>query len=278
MATIGGITCQEIVDGLNEGVHQQGPVAQKKYLCDWGSRYTVANALLGLVSGSGGSNPNITHSNPLQYPESPNMWAREIAIEGKGQPTQGPVQLQFPKALITVNYGVPQFGYLTYPDQSIDPGNPYVWATQEIDFGRQMVTVPNAALTLASGSEFNSTVPYAFTLPTMVMSITLHKVPYLGAMASLIWNATKNPINNATYLGIPAGYLLFNGARTHMEASTDGTYVQEITLNFGARGILRWDEVFDPDGSHGPTQVKYNGSAILPRSDLSALIPSAYHG
>lgn len=273
---IGGVVCQEIVEGLEEGIHDQGPVAQKKYLCDWGSRYALANAMLGLVHGQGGTNPSITFQVPQQYPQSLNMWAREISIKGVGQPTQGPVQLQFPKAIVTVNYAVPQFGYLSNPDQSLDPSNPYIWATQEIDFARQSLTIERSSLQLANGHKFATTQPYSLPLPTVIMSITLHKVPYLPA--AQIITAIQKPLNNATYLGIGAGYLMFNGGKSHMEASTDGTYTQELTLNFAYRPLLRWDEVYDPDGVSGPVQVQYNGAAILLRSDLSTLVPSAYHG
>lgn len=272
---IGGVTCQEIVDGFEEGVQGQGPIATKKYLCDWTDRYALVNGLLGLVSGSGGSNPSVTLTKPFSYPESRNLWAREISIKGAGKPTQGILQIAFPKAIVTVNFGVPSFGYLNYPDQSIDPGNPYVWATQEIDYGREMVSVPSSTVKFAGGGNFNSNTPYAFPLPHMTMSITLHKVPYLPA--AQIWTATKAPLNNATYLGIPAGYLMFRGARTRLEASTDGTYAQEVTFNFAARPTLRWDEAYDTNGTGGPKQVQYNGAAILLRSDLSTLIPSAYH-
>jgi hypothetical protein len=273
---IGGVACEELVDGLEEGVREGGPYAVKKYLCDWGSRYQLANAFLGLVNGSGGKTPSVTFQKPQQYPESRNMWAREIAIKGVGQPTQGPLQLQFPKAIITVNYGVPQFGYLQYPDQNLDPSKPYIYATQEIHFSREMVAIDNSSCTLANGHSLNTTIPYSFPLPVANLTIQLHKVPYLPW--AQIWDSMQNPLNDSTFLGVDRGYLMFNGADTHEEASTDGTYVQELTLNFSARGILAWDEMFDPDGVSGPQIVYYNGSGIIGTSDLSLLIPTAYEG
>lgn len=275
---IGGVSAEELVTGLEEGIHYGGPVAQKKYLVAWNDRYAFANAMLGLVSGQGGTNPNITFTNPQQYPQSLNMWAREISIEGVGKPTQGPIQLQFPYAIVTVQYAVPQFGYLTYPDQSIDPTNPYVWATQELDFGREMLTIENSTLKLANGHWLNSTNNYAVPIPHCIMSITLHKVPYLPA--AQIITAMQKPLNNATYLGVDAGYLMFNGAKSHMEASTDGSYTQELTLSFAYRPILRWDEIFDPQPPNSPQQVRNltTSAPILDRSDLSTLVPTAYQG
>ena len=271
---IGGVTCQEIVADFSEGIREGGPVAQKKYLCAWSDRYALANAMLGLTSGT--SSGSVSHTNPQQYPESRNMWAREIAIKGVGKPTQGTNQIQFVQAIVTVNYGVPQFGYLSYPQMSFDPGQPYVYATQEVHFERQMVTIEGSAVKLANGHQFNSPQPYAVPIPVAKLTISLQKVPYLPWPA--IWAAMASPLNTATFLGVGAGYLMLEGADTHEEAATDGTYIQNVTYSFAARQILRWDEVFDPDGSSGAQQVRYNGSAILGRSDLSTLIPSAYLG
>jgi hypothetical protein len=272
---IGGIACEEIVDGLEEGIDERGPRAVKKYLCAWSGRYTVANTFLGLVSHTGGAGGPIQLTAPLTYPESANMYAREIAIEGRGKPTQGTSQLQFPQAVVTVNYGVPQVSFHANPDQSLDPAAPYVYATQDIDFGREMVTIEKSAVKLANNNKLKD-VPYAFPIAQAVMTIQLHRVPYLPAVQIIA--ALQRPLNNATFLGVTPGYLMFNGARSHEEASSDGRLTRSITYVFAYRPILRWDEVFDPDGVSGPQQVRYNGAAVLLRSDLSLLIPAAYHG
>ena len=273
--TINGIVCQELREGFDEGIHQDGPVATKKFLCDWGDRYAVANGLLGLVTHTGGVGGTTTLTTPARYPESSNMFAREISIEGKGKATQGPLQIQFAQAVITVNYNVPQFNYLPNPDISLDPTAPYVYATQEIDFGREFVTIEKSAVTLANGHKLKD-LPYAFPIAQAVMTIQLHQVPYLPA--AQILTAMQRPLNDATFLGVAPGYLMFNGCKSHTEASTDATYTQSLTYVFAYRPILRWDEVFDPNGVDGPQQARYNGAAILLRSDLSSLIPSAYRG
>jgi hypothetical protein len=270
--TIGGVSCEEIVEGLEEGIDDRGPRAVKKYLCAWSGRYAVANTFLGLVSNTGGASGTTSLTAPLRYPESPNLWAREILIEGKGKPTQGMSHLQFPQAIVTVNYGVGNFS--ANPNMGLDPSQPYVYATQDIDFAREMVTVEKSALTLANGHKLKD-VPYAFSLAQAVMTITLQRVPYLPA--AQIVTALQRPLNVATFLGVAPGYLMFNGAKSHEEASSDGTLTRAITYVFAYRPILRWDEAFDPDGTSGPQQVRYNGAAILLRSDLSTLIPMAYH-
>ena len=138
-----------------------------------------------------------------------------------------------------------------------------------------MVTLPKSSVTLANGHKLKD-LPYAFPLVHAIMTIQLHRVPYLPA--AQIVTAMQNPLNNTTFLGVAAGHLLFAGCDNQMNAASDGTYTQSLTYVFDYRSLLAHDETFDPDGSSGPQQVRYNGAAILGRSNLAALIPSAYGG
>lgn len=273
--TINGIVCQELREGFEEGVDSRGPHASKKFLCAWADRYAVANGLLGLSSGTGSGGP-VTLSAPNQWPEALNMFVQEVTIEGRGKATDGAVQIEFTQAVVTANYGVPTWGYAPLPFMSIDPGQPFVYATQSIDFGREMITVEGSSCTLAGGGTFPASVPYAVPLPHAILTIQLQRVPYLPAQAILV--AMGKPLNNATFLGVQPGYLMFNGCKSHAEAISDGTYTQNLTLVFSVRPVLRWDETFDPNGTSGPKQVLYNGLPILQRSNLATLIPSAYGG
>lgn len=271
---INGISCEELREGFEEGIRAQGPHATKRFLCNWADRYAVANGLIGFSTGSGPGGP-IVQTPAMRYPESTNMFAQEVTIEGKGKATQGTLQIQFTQAVVTANYGVPQFGYTGQPYQSIDPSAPYVYATQEVDFGREMVTLEKSSVTLANGHKLKD-LPYAVPLPHAVLTIQLQRVPYLPAQAILV--AMGKPLNSVRFLGVDPGYLLFEGCKSHMEAMSDGSYSQNLTLVFKVRPVLRWDETWDPDGTSGPQQVRYNGLPILQRTDLSTLIPSAYGG
>lgn len=273
--TIGGISCEEMRDGVEEGVDGQGVHATKKFLCAWSGRFSVASGLLGFTSGTGSGGPVVTVP-PMAYPEIQNLFVREITIEGKGKCTQGALQLQFEKAVVTAKYGTSSgWSPLPLPNMSIDPGSPFVYATQEIDFGREMITIEKSAVTLANGNKLKD-LPYAVPLPHAVLTIQLQRVPFLPAQAILV--AMGKPLNNATFLGVQAGYLMFDGCKSHMEAMSDGSYSQNLTLVFKVRPVLRWDETFDPNGTGGPQQVRYNGAAILLRSNLATLIPAAYGG
>src|SRR5262245_42277258 len=162
---VGGILCNELVEGLVEGVREGGPYAQKMYLCAWNDRYRLANNLLGLVTSSGAA---INLTLPLGYPQSTNMLAREVEIEGVGRPTQGPAQLQFPYARVTVRYAVPTWTPTPNPNTSIDPEKPYIYATQRVDFGREFVNVEASSVRLANGHSVN--LPYSFPIPHAILT------------------------------------------------------------------------------------------------------------
>lgn len=273
---IGGKSCEEMRDGFEESVDSQGVHATKKFLCAWADRLAVASGLLGFTSGTGSGGP-VTTTPPMAYPEIQNLYAREITIEGKGKCTQGTKQLQFTQAVITAHYGTSSgWSPLPLPNMSIDPESPYTFATQEIDFAREDVTIEGSSCTLANGTPFSTPFPYAVPLPHAVLTIQLQQVPYLPAQAILLMMA--KPLNNATFLGVPPGFLKFEGCKSHMEAMSDGSYSQNLSLVFKVRPVLRWDEVFDPAGVTAPTQIRYLGLAILQRSNLATLIPAAYGG
>jgi hypothetical protein len=273
--TVNGITCEEIVEGIEEGIAEEGPYATKKWLCAWSDRYALANSFLGFVSHTGGQNGSVEIHGPIAYPESNNMLARTVQIQGKGKPSQGAHQIQFPQAVVTVTYGVPSWQAIPNPDMSIDPTQPFVYATQDIDFGREMLSLPGSSLRLANGNTLEDT-PFAIPIPYAVFSITLQRVPFLPAQA--IYTALRRPLNQSTFLGIQPGYLRFDGCKNHAEASTDGTYVQSLAYVFAARTLLRWDETYDKNGTGGPQQVRYNGSAVLLRTEFAPLFPSNYYG
>lgn len=274
MPIIGGVQCEELREGYDEEITDRGPGASKGFLCAWADRYAVANGLLGLSSGTGSGGPvNLTA--PQQWPESRNMFVQNVSITGKGKAIQGPLQIEFAMAVVTAHYGVLQWGATPLPYMSIDPSTPFTYASQNISFSREMVTVPKSSVTLANGHKLKD-LPYAFPIVHAIMTIQLHRVPYLPAVQIL--NAMKKPLNSTTFLGVAPGHLLFAGCDNHMEAASDGTYTQSLSYVFDYRSVLAHDEAFDPDGSSGPQQVRYNGAAILLRSDLSTLIPASYGG
>src|SRR5947207_3314373 len=148
-----------------------------------------------------------------------------------------------------------------------------VYATQEIDIGLDSYTIPASAVQVAGPTAplaKDITIPYA----RAEIAITLHRFPWLPAQAIL---NLAGSLNSAVYLGCAVGKLRFNGGKTHMTASTDGSYTQDVTLSFSFRKIARWDYRFHPNGTSGWVALQDKGSNnLFTLADFSPLIPSSY--
>ena len=275
--TIGGVVCQELVQGYTEGAGAQGLQSTKRYLCDWSNRYLVANSFLGLTLASGGIGSFLNITSPLPHPESPNIIAREVFLEGAGTPTQGTKQLQFPYAIITVNYGVNTWNAFPsddpYGNFSFDPQQPYIYASQELEWSAEFVNITNQNL------QFSDSTPlpgkYGTRIPNATLVLTLHRLPWLP-MGNVINYVGK--LNVSTWLQCAAGTLRFDGAGTQRTAATDGSRLQEVTYKFTYRSAAPWDYAYNGKAkAWQQVQVVGTGTPpILSRIDLSPLIPSQY--
>jgi hypothetical protein len=281
MAVIGGVRVYELIRGNSEGLtRSRGPSAAKAYYVpSWYDRFTVANALIGMISYTAGPT-GITINAPGAYPESANMWAQEITIKGVGVPTQGPRQIAWTSAIVEVTYSPGDFATSASQDptggNSFDPAAPLIYCTQSLDFSAQVVTLPRGTCTLNDGSNTPLAQPYGRTVGVISMDLTLHTLPYLVPAAN---RATVGQINSGAIFGCAIGTLMWKGAQTRREFGPDGLLSQETTLRFANRPEAPWDQVLHPSiPSKGWTQVQYNGASVLQSFDFTTLIPPAYQG
>ena len=284
--TLNGIVCQELVQNYRETYSwRDGPSARKGYLCAWNSRYQAAHGLLGLSVTQGGV---ITLTTPLPFPElaleSTNalasMYCLSVDIEPAGAPTQGTYQTVWTYAKIYANYAPIPWSWSGADPMQLDPTRPYVWAEQHLSYSSEYIVIPKGKLTWSTGA---TDADWGFPSPLVECTITLKNVPYLPFAATLA--ASQAPINSATYLGIAPGYLLFNGATDTPAHTSDGSPARDITLSFLARTVAPWDSTYNAKmvtGIGGTTGgwdqvLTQGGQALIARSDLSTLIPSAYY-
>ena len=284
---INGVLCQELCrDGdVTEGFDRlQGPTASKAYLCPWGSRFKVAQGFLGLsnTTSVGGLINLLT---PLPYPEpfvvgvQQTMYASNIQIKGVGSPTQGTYQAQWTDAIVMVGYACLPWSFSGVGYNQIDPANPFIYAEQNISFSSEWITVPGSAVRYASNSK-KLDQDWGFRSPLANLNISLKYIPYLPAQQILI--AAQSPISSADYLGVAAGYLLFNGAENHQTFMSDGTFAQTFDMSFTVRTVAPWDFVYNGalgiwDQVYSPALVPFvNAYGNPQRSDLSAIIASVY--
>ncbi len=281
---VAGVTCEEEVNRNSESFDiVSGPQATKVLICPWNSRWTVIVGLLGFnssVSIGGG----ITLQLPARYPDfqqtAVSLYAATVGVEGIGQPYQNTYSVGYTSARLIVNYrsfpwsfqGISQNDF----NNQIDPTHPYVYAEQNLSFTSEFITIPGYNVYWLSSGEALGNRNWGFVSPIMNMRISIKYVPYIPAAE--IVNAMLAPINNATYLGVPAGKLAFRGADTNEARMSDGTLTQSIDYTFQYRSVAPWDYDYNGTaGSPGWDQVvDGNGDPIIQRSDLSGIIPVSF--
>jgi hypothetical protein len=280
MITIAGVQCQELVADLTEGADLiAGPIAQKGFLCPWTSRLAVAQGILGLNTAVS-LGTAITINTPLPYPDIPNAYAHTISIQGVGSPTQGPNQIQWPFAIISVNYQALHWSFagINFGASDaliqIDPSTPLTYCEQRVKVSTTWITIPGTGLKFANGNKLsgrNVSIP----LCQMDMQLTFMRVPYMPAQ-TILNGVALAPLNSATFLGQQPGFMLFNGMDTETSNQTDGSKSENLTMSISWRNIP-WDQDWDPVGqAFSQVQNGSTGSPLLARSDLNQLIPSGY--
>jgi hypothetical protein len=275
MAVINGANVLELRENFQESIQDGGPRATKSFLCDWAFRYQVANGLMGLATHSGTS---ISFTSPNVYPESPNLVASTITIRGIGGQYDGPRQIAFDRAVITVQYGVVPFGTLPGSDpgglNSFDAATPLVYCTQELDFGYMAVPLPRGQVKANSLPVDGH--PAVRNLAVVTMRLTLYRMPYLIS-ASVRQKAGK--LNSGTFLGCTAGMLRFDGVKTHRDGQSDGSLAQTTNIGFSYRPEQPWNYVPDPGGSSTWYPALYaDGATTIPKVSFDDIIPTAYYG
>lgn len=269
--TINGITCEEIVAGFSEQVDiTQGPSARKGFLCDWADRYAVAQGLLGLASATsiGGS---ITLLAPAQYPEIPTTFCRTVEIQPVGSPTQGPIQLQYPKCIVWANYTTMPWTFQAFTQ--LNAANPFTFAEQSISSSVEWITIPGIA-TRWAGTTRSTGQDYGIRVALVDLQITIHFMPYLPTAQAYLYTGL---INNAVYLGAATGQLLYNGCQSRQGAVSDGTFTQDVTYSFTWRSV-RWDYAYDAVTGTWKQVTGTDGSTpFISSVDFSQIIPTYYH-
>lgn len=270
--TINGISCEELVGNYTEGADLRGLTSRKGFLCNWADRYTVAIGLLGYSSttGVGGT---VSLVAPSRHPQLNNCFCNGVEFEGVGTPSQGSAQLAFPKCKVWAIYGSLNFQWgESNPFMNIDPGTQFVYAEQEIDVGCEVITIPGRFLKFSGTTKLLAD-SYALRIGLVDLKITLHRVPYLPGQLIL---ANAGAINNATYLGVAAGYLLFNGAQNRGQFGSDGTFTQSITYSFTYR-TQPWDYSYNGSANAWQKVVRIDGSDFTTRQSFAGLMPGDYY-
>lgn len=263
--------------GFREGSNARGPWAVVPYRVAWANRFRFANDMQGRSSVTGPKAP-WSRTLPFQYPPSPNMYAQDVNIEGIGDiiPDSGPVP-QYTDAIITVNFGIPDFSFQTSDDpfflnslsQDATENQSLQYASQEVDYAVEWIPTPVAPATFESDGA-KVTTPLNRRVNVTRLTITWHRFPVLPLSTIRTY---ADSVNDATFLGGDRGTVFFEGCKTVREASTDGTLTQKVQMSLKWRKN-DWNEFLREDDASWDTII-YNGDTTqttYPYKDFGALL------
>ena len=250
MIALNGINAREQWDGFKKTWNASGPQVVKPYLVDFAHADAFMTAIMA-ASPPAGTAPGTVAIGRHQCPENPSLYAMECECEYVAETDiTNNDRPHFIGAIVTVTYGILPWDFKPNDDpggvnsfeDDANPGQSYPYATQEIDFGGEFLTLPKGSLVFRSDSK-----PVDFPVGRWQAHATLrfvrHYVPFFPAKTILSY---LNRINATTFLGQPKGTIRFAGAKTKRIANSDGTRSQDVELIFEYRET-DWNKFIRPD-------------------------------
>jgi hypothetical protein len=274
--TLAGITYVHTIQYFAKGIDGQGPYYDVAYqIDDWSDSDDFANALVGIGTDA-----------PHRHPLSTNLVCVSAVPEGKGRPTLNSDGLpQYAGgATVRATYRSPgvafggSFSNVALDDpgnaHQIDPTTPIVWCTQELDFAVETLSTPNSTYYWEADSA-PAQVPVQVDIPILTLVLTFHR---RASLPVSVVRGLLGKVNENTFLGAPDQTVLFRGARTTREASTDGTVTQKVQLTFQQRPVS-WNKFLRPNRMPtGTTTTTWDnlrdadGYRRFDQADLSPLV------
>lgn len=286
---VGNVTLKEMIDDYEKGIASQGPWIRKSYfLDDYGQANAAANALMGIAFSVGGITGTVNRSAPHQCPESTNLWALDVGpIRGFGAAAINAGTPTYPGgAIIPVTYGVSPvpFSGAAGGENTADPynmhtpdGQSYPFCRFDLDTGTETYSIPHTSFKWVDDATPANRLPTALDLTSSIgvssIVCTIMQIPFLP-FSRLI--TMKRMVNNATFLGFAAGYVLYENSRSSRTINSDGTYTQDLTLTFKVREVP-WGTYLHPTPGTGFVAISHNGLSSstqkpFTRGDLTPLL------
>jgi hypothetical protein len=256
--TIGSVYCYD--EGATE---QLGPDASVEWtvVCDYTNRAAVALTILGSVTYSG---LITTVVQPYAWPALPFMFARSVQMKGEGVMSVNG----------TTGLGDFQYARLTFTFRPKEAGSTDAVEVGEenLDFGSEVLSF-NGADPFFKWKSDNVDVPAEASPGKIIPIITFTKLKKGLAFLPLdtLFAIAAAPLNNATYLGAPAGTLRFEGAQTSREFTTTGAKRWTMSVKLSYRPI-NWNYMLRPStGTFAEIVTKVGGNPFYTSSNFSPL-------
>lgn len=271
--SVGTVTLKEMFDDYEKGLGGQGPWIRKSYfLDDYGQADATANALMGINFAVGGISGTINRSAPHRCPESDNLWALDVGpIRGFGAATIDGGSPTYPGgAIIPVTYGVSPVPFTGAEGgvNTVDPynymtpdGQSYPFCRFDLDTGTETLSIPGTtykwiddatpANRLSCGQELSTSIGVS-TIVCTIMS-----VPFIPFQRLILM---KRRVNNATFFGFGAGYVLYENSRSTRTINSDGTWTQDLVLTFKVREYA-WGTFLHPTPGKDFVGISHDGTS-----------------
>jgi hypothetical protein len=272
----------ELYDNFSKGIDlQSGPFVTQDYVLsanDWSKTDQVCNALMGSTASVGGIGGTVVRTGAFRCPTSPNLSCIDAVCVGEGENVSfdgGHVKFNLPK--IRAKYGIRSWEQLATEDPGglnsfpNDAGGPYTYAEMSIDFQKTEQKIPGSAYAFYSPAA-PCDVPFSRRIGTAKLTFTRKRVPYLPTLKIL---SLLNNLNDATFFGAPRGQILFAGARTTKVWESDGTILQDVSLEFHYQEF-NWNFLIHPKTGNPQIiyQVQDGSTTLYPYADLRPLLLS----
>jgi hypothetical protein len=286
MPTINGIEYVHLVENFVKGIDDRGPWYRCQYYIDnYSDSDTFANALVGIG----------TATQPHRHQLSQNVVATNPVVIGQGTPilnADGLPSDYTEGAVVEVIYRASTLqGILTQAtddpnnyEQIFDPsGQPVLYCTQEIDYGVEIVTIPNNSYIWSTGLT-RANVPVKVEVAITTLTLTFHRIRLIptglirscrgkvnGPGPQITSPSLILPANTSgIFLGAPRGQVLFQGARTSREVASNGQVSRKLSMVFVERdhpwgtflrpdSLETWDYLEDNSGKRMYKEQDFRG-------------------
>lgn len=248
--TLGGVQCWD--EEIAESFTRTTAKVTRTIRCAWADR----GKLIGFLRGGANVIGNFyIYTTPQTAPAYPWLYTDEVEVARDGAKKQdGAGVIAGDYAILTVAY-TPILGTQT--------------GSISVDFGKEIIALPDNALKFADGS--GEPVPGSKAKVIPIVGITQSRLNLGTLPVQAILAASLAPLDNSGLFGAPAGTLLFDGGRAVRKFTTAGAENWDLEYRFLCRPMLRWDYMFDSTGVARQVVTNGGGTAFYTMSSLQSL-------
>lgn len=276
----GTVSAYVFIDGYRKGEGlREAPWREVIYQVAWSDSDLLMDSLLGGTSTTtiipGGS---YTRTVPHQFPGNANLYCVSVnMVDGLGVPRPDPKLLGYSDGQggqgwchVLARYEAPPFDVGGTETYMTPPGGNYAmpWTRWGIKGKTVIQQVPSGAIKGQTTGN-NPTKSMPLRVHQEHITVTFYQVPFVFLD---VYRSLAKHVNDAILFGWPPGCVLFDEYDFDGERSTNGSYVQNLTLTFLGQSV-EWNKMLlDDDMGYELMQGTQNNLPPYPEGDLTATL------